>query len=147
MPSTDKTSLGLNQWLPNDKPTMEDLNKDNVVIDEKLSNKANKQLIQGGVIAKAGWAISGACYKTDTGLLVLDFQANSQSGAQTGTLDIADLPAGFFPASQHARPASFGTGNTYSTGVLVLSAGGNISVVTGANSAQNIFVNAVVKLA
>lgn len=51
--STGKTSLGLNQWDKSDKPTMEDFNEDNRILDEAIvglgtevgtlsANKANK---------------------------------------------------------------------------------------------------------
>lgn len=41
--SGGKTPLGLNQWVKTDKPTMEDFNKDNQLIDKEIRElKANK---------------------------------------------------------------------------------------------------------
>lgn len=34
--ATGKTPLGLNQWIASDKPTMEDFNRDNEIIDQEL---------------------------------------------------------------------------------------------------------------
>jgi|GEM_PF-1547476 len=49
MPSTNKTPLGLNQWLLSDKPAMDDFNADNLIaereigrIDGELENMATK---------------------------------------------------------------------------------------------------------
>ena len=36
MPSTNKTSAGLNQWIGSDKPKMADFNADNAIIDGKI---------------------------------------------------------------------------------------------------------------
>lgn len=39
--ATGKTPLGLNQWVRSDKPTMEDFNEDNRIIDEALRGKVD----------------------------------------------------------------------------------------------------------
>ena len=43
MSSTNKTSLGFNQWILEDKPRMEDFNSDNALVDEKLVS-ANQRI-------------------------------------------------------------------------------------------------------
>mgnify|MGYP003623337246 CR=1 FL=1 len=40
MPSTNKTSLGLNHWEPNDVPAFDDFNADNMLVDSELSKRA-----------------------------------------------------------------------------------------------------------
>ena len=38
MASANKTALGLNQWSLSDKPTMEDFNADNALLDQILTH-------------------------------------------------------------------------------------------------------------
>jgi len=52
MASTNKTSLGLNKWELSDKPVREDFNKDNAIIDEKIT-KLNSDLMSG-IITSGG---------------------------------------------------------------------------------------------
>ena len=42
--STNKTSLGLNQWILADKPTMNDFNEDNRIIDRELNDRVPNRL-------------------------------------------------------------------------------------------------------
>ena len=41
MASTNKTSLGLNQWVASDKPVRQDFVNDNTIVDNKLSQIVN----------------------------------------------------------------------------------------------------------
>lgn len=42
MSSTNKTGLGFNQWILADKPTMEDFNADNVLVEQLLEERCTK---------------------------------------------------------------------------------------------------------
>lgn len=44
MPSSNKTPLGLNQWIGTDKPKKDDFNADNLITDAALAGKANAEL-------------------------------------------------------------------------------------------------------
>jgi hypothetical protein len=63
MGSTNKTSLGLNQWLPTDKPVMNDFNQDNIKINDKMSLQSKSQMFA------SSRDISVAGVQTITGLL------------------------------------------------------------------------------
>ncbi|WP_195282812.1 hypothetical protein [Harryflintia acetispora] len=49
MSSINKTELGFNQWALSDKPTMEDFNADNVLVDQLLADTLNKTA--GGTVS------------------------------------------------------------------------------------------------
>ncbi|WP_195282763.1 hypothetical protein [Harryflintia acetispora] len=65
MSSTNKTSLGFNQWILEDKPRMEDFNSDNALVDEKLVS-ANQRIeaVETSLENKANLhspALTGVC--------------------------------------------------------------------------------------
>lgn len=78
MSSLNKTSLGLNQWVPSDKPIRQDFVNDNAIIDRNLS-KINSDLV--GTFANPVYA---------TGL---DLFTISKSGIYTVDWDHADFKA------------------------------------------------------
>lgn len=55
MASTNKTpNLGLNQWLPSDKPKLQDFNRDNEKIDNAVSEGAKQETGQWNPIISSG---------------------------------------------------------------------------------------------
>lgn len=44
MPSTNKTDIGLNQWITTDKPLMEDFNADNRITTQELEKKLGGEI-------------------------------------------------------------------------------------------------------
>lgn len=55
MPSSNKTSIGLNQWLPDDRPKKTDFNLDNYIID--------KEIVRIDTLSSAALHLSNRIYK------------------------------------------------------------------------------------
>ena len=109
MSSTNKTSLGFNQWILEDKPRMEDFNSDNALVDEKLvsanqrieavetslENKANRTSPKEYSLAMST-SFSGPAkyFKTEDGVVTVYGSFLKSSGLLHDDI-IGVLPVGF----------------------------------------------------
>jgi len=147
MPSSNKTPLGLNQWIGQDKPKKEDFNADNLITDTELSR------IDTALSSKFGPSIPGAI-NWDSG--TFDIEVGNWnpvlSGATSGTYPNATTSATYCklgPMTYITCTSTFNTltavsGNLLISGFPFPVIGSNfipISVFNNLNSRTNIHIN------
>lgn len=106
MSSTNKTSLGLNQWVGTDKPKREDFNEDNRITDEGINqlkkdviniNSDLTKSIRGYVVNAADISGTTLYTKDITGRNYLNGALyNTSAGIKSGQL-LGVVPIGFRP--------------------------------------------------
>lgn len=107
MASTYKTELELNQWLDSDKPRMEDFNRDNRIVDEKLRELSEE---------KAGITNSltniGSVYGPSTLLEFIKKLPPKTGGYYSAVTDVSDVPKNFVEGLYVPSAAGFDQGFT-----------------------------------
>ena len=142
MSSTNKTSLGLNQWDATDPIQRVDFNKDNEIINEALGRKANlddvdkelagkmnKTLLQRFAFSTSEKyvAYGGASYsKMENGMVMLCGSFHTPNAKIADGDVIATLPEGFRPFGQIYYPAAYYP--PFTLGYVYIARDGNIGV-------------------
>lgn len=156
MSSTNKTSLGFNQWILEDKPRMEDFNSDNALMDEKLvsanqrieavetslGNKANKMFPEFYNIPYDPYYQNAPGYHsyyciTQEGIVIVNMSALRITGTVTNQEMIGNLPEGFRPSGyilQYAIVDRYDPTGIRSNGLIRVAPNGSIQFTTSLTS-------------
>jgi len=114
--STHKTSLGLNQWVSSDKPTMSDFNEDNRIVDREITGHAgNRNNPHNTTAAQVGAApashahpasqVTGGAFPRDASYVV--------SRTTDEDLNVASAAPGTFGVTTHPPIAGQQAGASY----------------------------------
>jgi hypothetical protein len=136
--ATRTTPLGLNQWASTDKPTMEDFNRDNRIIDAELGKKADKQSPASYMlpIAEGMTTYYPSTYcKTQENLVVLIGSIRKGSIESPISFVPGDvlgiMPIGFRPIGHTSINATYYNGSGTYGGSVEISADGSIWIPGG----------------
>lgn len=100
MPSSNKTTLGLNLWSGTDKPKKNDFNADNQIIDAVLGDKIGKEiLIQRDLVFNSMYVAFKPSwyYKNQLGEVTVYVSVQRTDSANLSSGELATLPAGYRP--------------------------------------------------
>ena len=152
MSSTNKTSLGLNQWDATDPIQRVDFNKDNEMINEVLERKADRDYVDGQLAGKAnkgspeeytlelldGYETipnhKSVYYRADTGMVHIDISVKRTDNElmKPGLLNIAQLPMGFRPSIiKHSAAYSR---SPFAHALIHVSANGTVTLSTSVDA-------------